>query len=90
MPRFRYFPSNGQQSTPCRLMKPVGVEPAIEPLAGPQFNTCFRDIALIRAQRAAADIGAAVAKRLLNARLPGMPNSDGAATLDTMWMRKGG
>ena len=49
-----------------------------------------REAALARAERASADIGAAVAKRLLNARLPGAAGGDGARTLEAMWTKKDG
>ena len=43
---------------------------ALKSAAGLHSAIAAREGALDRAQRAAADIGAAVAKRLLNARLP--------------------
>ena len=61
---------------------------ALKSEAGLHSAIAAREGALDRAQRASADIGAAVAKRLLNARLRGIPTSDGATTWDSMWIKK--
>ena len=63
---------------------------ALRTAAALHATIAAREAALARAERASADIGAAVAKRLLNARLPGAASSDGARTLDAMWTKKDG